>query len=195
MESWVEDGVTIDTLRFNLHAVHLRRVDWRKLSGIHNAVALALLGVAGSRLQVAEERVQVAIAFYRGLLQTVAEPQDRQLLTGFFEAYMHLSGEERLQVLHCLESLGSKEAEAVEQIWTPLHEEGFQEGLAKGEARGIARGYVEVVLRLVRKRLGELPPEVESSVRALPSAMVLDLADAVLDIQTTDQLRAWLAAH
>lgn len=110
LESWVEDGVTIDTLRFNFHAVHLRRVGWRKLSGIHNAVALALLGVAGSRLQVAEERVQVAIAFYRGLLQTVAEPQ-------------------------------------------------------------------------------------ESSVRALPSAMVLDLADAVLDIQTTDQLRAWLAAH
>ncbi|MGE5482527.1 MAG: Rpn family recombination-promoting nuclease/putative transposase [Bacteroidota bacterium] len=89
LESWVEYGVEIETLRFNFHAVHLRRIGWRELAGIGNPVALpvalALLGVAAGSLQDATERVQVAIAFYRGLVRTVNEPQDRQLLTAFFK--------------------------------------------------------------------------------------------------------------
>jgi hypothetical protein len=191
LETWVDDRIGIETLRYTFHAIHLSRVDWRELAGLRNPVALALLGVAGRRLDDSNARVKVTVEFYRRLIQAVTEPQDRQLLAGFFEAYMHLSGEERRRVLHCLESFGPEEVDPVEQIWTPLHEEGFQEGLAQGEARGI----VEVVLRLVRKRLGELPPDVESSVRALPPAKVLDLADALFEISTMEQLRAWLATH
>jgi hypothetical protein len=187
LESWVEYGVEIETLRFNFHAVHLRRVGWRELAGIGNPVALpvalALLGVAAGSLQDATERVQVAIAFYRGLVRTVNEPQDRQLLTAFFEAYMHLSGDERRRVRQVLESFDPKEAEAVEQIWTPLHE------------MGRAEGYVEVVLRQFRKRLGQVPADVESSVRALPPTKVLDLADALFEIDSTEHLRAWLATN
>ncbi|MGE5482528.1 MAG: DUF4351 domain-containing protein [Bacteroidota bacterium] len=87
----------------------------------------------------------------------------------------------------------------MEQIWTPLHEEGFQEGLARGEAKGLAdgmvKGYVEVVLRQFRKRLGQVPADVESSVRALPPAKVLELADALFEIDSTEHLRAWLATN
>ncbi|HHY94824.1 MAG TPA: DUF4351 domain-containing protein [Firmicutes bacterium] len=135
--------------------------------------------------------MQVAVGFYRGLVQSVVEPQDRQLLTGFFEAYMHLSGEERRRVRQVLESFSSKEAEVVEQIWTPLHEEGFQEGLAKGEAKG----YMEVILLQIRKRFGQVPPDVDTAIRALPAEQVLELAGVLFDISTLEQLRAWLIAH
>jgi len=180
LETWVDDRIGIETLRYTFHAIHLSRVDWRELTGLRNPVALALLGVAGRRLDDSNARVKVTVEFYRELVQAVVEPQDRQLLAGFFEAYMHLSGEERRHVRKVLESFFPKEAKAVEQIWTPLHE------------MGRAEGYLEVVLRLVRKRLGQVPPDVESAIHALPPDRVLDLAGALLDITTLAELRAWL---
>ena len=146
-----------------------------------------------------DARVQVAVEFYHGLIQAVDHPQDRQLLTGFFETYMHLSGDERQRVRKVLESTFPKEAKAVEGIWTPLHEEGFQEGLAKGEAKGmaegVAKGYVEVVLLLISKRFGPVPPDVDTAIRALPAEQVLDLAGALFEIMTLEQLRTCLVAH
>ncbi|MBE3576279.1 MAG: DUF4351 domain-containing protein [Limnochordales bacterium] len=182
LESWVDNRIGIETLRYTFYAIHLSRVGWRQLAGIRNPVALALLGVAGRRLNDSNARVQVTVEFYRALIQAVVEPQDRQLLAGFFEAYMQLSGEERQCAWKVLESLFPREAEAVEEIWTPLHE------------MGRAEGYLEVVLRLVRKRLGQVPPDIESSVRTLPPDKVLDLADALFEIGTIEQLQAWLAA-
>jgi hypothetical protein len=187
LEAWVDDRLGVETLRFTFYALHLRRVKWRELAGVHNPVALALLGVAGRRLGDSDERVQVAVGFYRGLVQSVVELQDRQLLTGFFEVYMHLSGEERRRVRQVLESFSPKEAEVVEQIWTPLHEEGFQEGLAKG--------YMEVILRQIRKRFGQLPPDVDTAIRALPAEQVLELAGVLFEIATLEELRVWLGAH
>ena len=75
----------------------------------------------------------------------------------------------------------------MEQIWTPLHEEGFQEGLAKG--------YMEVILRQIRKRFGQVPPDVGTAIRALPAEQVLELAGVLFEIATLKELRVWLGAH
>lgn len=109
-----------------------------------NPVALALMGVVGGWLHDSDERVQVAVKFSRRLVHAAMEPDDRQLLTGFFEAYMHLSDSERDGVWKVLEASYPRQAETVEQIWTPLHEKGFREGLAKG----LAQGHAEVLLVL-----------------------------------------------
>ena len=76
----------------------------------------------------------------------------------------------------------------MDQIWTPLHEMGRAEGLREG----LAKGYVEVVLLQLRKRFGQVPPDVDEAIRALPPDRVLDLAGALLDITTLAELRAWL---
>ncbi|HHV54430.1 MAG TPA: DUF4351 domain-containing protein [Firmicutes bacterium] len=56
-------------------------------------------------------------------------------------------------------------------------------------------GLVEVVLRQFRNRLGQVLADVESSVRALPPAKVLELADPLFEIGSTEHLRAWLATN
>lgn len=80
----------------------------------------------------------------------------------------------------------------MEQIWTPLHEMGRAEGFREGLAKGLAKGYAEVVLLQLRKRFGQVPPDVDTAIHALPPDRVLDLAGALLDITTLAELRAWL---
>jgi predicted transposase/invertase (TIGR01784 family) len=74
--------------------------------------------------------------------------------------------------------------------------EGRDEGLAQGRDEGLSQGRRQeaaaLVSRLLRRRLGEVPGDVESRVRALPLAELEALGEAVLDLRSLDELIAWL---
>ena len=67
-------------------------------------------------------------------------------------------------------------------------------GIEQGLAKGLAKGRSEVVLRQLRRRFGELPPEFPERIGHLASAHVDDLAEALLDFKSVDDLKAWLAS-
>lgn len=54
------------------------------------------------------------------------------------------------------------------------------EGVALGEARGEARGRAEIVLRILSRRFGALPPGVIARVRAVSVAELDHLVDRAL---------------
>jgi predicted transposase YdaD len=50
-----------------------------------------------------------------------------------------------------------------------------------------------LILRLLTRRVGELPPEVQSLVEALSLEQLENLGEALLDFTSTTDLDAWLA--
>jgi predicted transposase/invertase (TIGR01784 family) len=73
-----------------------------------------------------------------------------------------------------------------------LREEGRLQGLAEGEARGETKGMTQsardILLRLLSRRFGALPPEVTERIEAAERATLLGWTDAVLTAATLDEV-------
>ncbi|QSF48228.1 Rpn family recombination-promoting nuclease/putative transposase [Thermosynechococcus sp. TA-1] len=95
-------------------------------------------------------------------------------------------------------------AEVREEVYAEAREEGLQEGRAQGleegrqEGRqegleqGLQQGETLVVLRLLRRRFGELPAGLEERIRQLPAYEIEALAEALLDFTALEEVFAWL---
>ncbi|MFW6296057.1 MAG: DUF4351 domain-containing protein [Halothece sp.] len=64
--------------------------------------------------------------------------------------------------------------------------------MEKGIEQGAKREAVALALRLLHRRLGEIPPESEVRVQELSTEQAEALCEAVLDFQTQDDLVNWL---
>lgn len=86
---------------------------------------------------------------------------------------------------------------------TPLEEtRAYKELVAKGqrmgEARGEARGRlreVQLVLRLLQRRIGPVSKTHQERISALPIDDLETLGEALLDFTDPADLAAWLAVH
>lgn len=52
-----------------------------------------------------------------------------------------------------------------------------------------------MILRLLRRRLGDLPAEVEHRIDGLTLEQIDALTDTLLDLQSVDQVLAWLSRN
>jgi predicted transposase YdaD len=77
-----------------------------------------------------------------------------------------------------------------------LYIEKIQEAQQVGEARGRQEGRTEegqaLILRLLTRRVGNVPMEAEIRVKALPLERLEDLGEALLDFTQIGDLLAWL---
>ncbi|MDJ0747662.1 MAG: DUF4351 domain-containing protein, partial [Xenococcaceae cyanobacterium MO_167.B27] len=64
---------------------------------------------------------------------------------------------------------------------------------AQGKAEGIKEGEVSLVLRLLKKRIGQIKAEDESQITNLSVEQLEALGEALLDFSSRDDLIAWLA--
>jgi predicted transposase YdaD len=72
--------------------------------------------------------------------------------------------------------------------------QGRQEGRQEGMQEGRQEGEMELTLRQLRRRCGDLRPEQEASIRNMPLERLEALAEALLDFQGPADLAAWLSA-
>ncbi|MFN7898766.1 MAG: DUF4351 domain-containing protein [Synechococcaceae cyanobacterium] len=70
----------------------------------------------------------------------------------------------------------------------------YREIFGLGEQQGLLAGQLDITLRLPRRRCGGLSPEQDAQIRSLPRRKLEALAEALLDFQGPDDLKAWLAA-
>jgi predicted transposase/invertase (TIGR01784 family) len=63
------------------------------------------------------------------------------------------------------------------------------------EERGMAQGVQQTVLRLLNRRIGEVPPAVSSRLAALSTAELSDLSEAIFDLDSYADVEAWLTRH
>jgi hypothetical protein len=60
---------------------------------------------------------------------------------------------------------------------------------------GIIDAHVKTVLRMLNKKLGEVPIELQEQIRSFSIAELETLFDDLLDFNSTSDLVAWLSAH
>ncbi|MFN6513125.1 MAG: Rpn family recombination-promoting nuclease/putative transposase [Nostoc sp. CreGUA01] len=91
------------------------------------------------------------------------------------------------------EQLSRREVESMLDITlkqTRVYQEIKEEGLEEGR-----EATANIIIRLLTKRLGELPQEVRSLVAGLPLQLLEELGEALLDFTSVADLQAWLQAR
>jgi predicted transposase YdaD len=74
------------------------------------------------------------------------------------------------------------------QITTSWKEEGRAEGIVKGRLEGQSN----TILRLLDRKLGNLPEEIASHIQSLEPIQLDSLTEDLLDFQSLDDLQNWL---
>ncbi|WP_416674908.1 Rpn family recombination-promoting nuclease/putative transposase [Egbenema bharatensis] len=70
----------------------------------------------------------------------------------------------------------------------------YQEILQEGREEGRQQGEVAIILRLLNRRVGEIPVEVQEQIRHLGIPQLEALGEALLDFATIEDLLRWLEA-
>ena len=68
-------------------------------------------------------------------------------------------------------------------------------GREQGLEQGLKTGELEITMRLLQRRCGDLTPSQEARIHALPLPQLEALAEALLDFQAAADLEAWLATN
>ena len=74
-------------------------------------------------------------------------------------------------------------------------EKGRQEGRQEGRQQGRQQGQIELTMRLLNRRLGQLNPDTETQISELSMNKLEDLVEVLLDFSKAEDLTAWLQAN
>jgi predicted transposase YdaD len=98
-------------------------------------------------------------------------------------------------MVYKFERLSRSEVESMLGITITLKETRvYREIKEEGREEGVEQATVNLVIRLLTKRFGELSVEVRASISALPLPVLEDLSEALLDFTNLADLQAWLVA-
>jgi len=109
-----------------------------------------------------------------------------QLISGFVDTYLKLNQIEKIEFKKEVSTFSNPEQESVMQITTSWMEQGIEQGLTREK---------ELVLRQLKRKLGQINPELEIEIKALDIAKVELLGEDLLDFSTVDDLKAWLVSQ
>ncbi len=74
----------------------------------------------------------------------------------------------------------------------PLYEQDREAAIQQGEAIGLQKEASKLVLRLLNRRFGELPPHITETIQKLSVEKLEDLGEALLDFKSQADLINWL---
>lgn len=176
-------------LEFNYAVIQLNRLNWRDFLQHENPVASALMAKMNI---VPEDRPRVKSECLRLLATLRLNPARMQLISGFIDTYLRLTAEEEEIFRTEIARFIPEEREVVMQIVTSWMEEGLQRGLQQGLQQGRLEGELAVIIRLLRRRIATVDPELEERIRQLSLTQLEDLAEALLDFSDENDLVVWL---
>ena len=180
-------------LEFNYRVLQLNRLNWRDFLNQHNPVASALM----AKMQMApEDRPKVKAECLRLLVTLKLDPAKMQLISGFIDIYLNLDESEEQVFRDELGTIKSEEREQVMQIVTSWMktgiEQGRQEGLQEGRQEGLQRE-TDLILRQLKRKIGQLTPEIEAQVKGLEIEELENLGETLLDFEQLEDLTTWLS--
>jgi predicted transposase YdaD len=120
------------------------------------------------------------------------DPARMQLISGFIDTYLKLNREEERAFQASAQRTTGKERKKVMEIVTSWMKQGIRQGLKQGRQEGRQEGKIELVLRQLTRRCGEIGPRVQSRIRKLPLSKIEALAEALLDFKAANDLKTWL---
>jgi predicted transposase YdaD len=94
-----------------------------------------------------------------------------------------------------LETVDITQSRFYQEIIVEGLQEGRQKGLQEGLQKGLQEGEANLVIRQLRRRLGELPESQCSQIKSFPVSQLESLGEALLDFQGIDDLDDWLQKY
>jgi hypothetical protein len=171
-------------LKFSFTAIQLNRMNWRDFVRRPNPLASALM----AKMNIAsEDRAKVKLECLRLLATLHLDAAKMQLIAGFVDTYLRLNQDEQREFVREANVLEQAEKETVMQLTTSWKEEGIVEGLHRGKR--------EFLVRLLRRRFGEIPTALELRIDALDDDRLGEMVDAVLDFASIADAEAWVDRH
>jgi predicted transposase YdaD len=163
----------LKVLEFNYRVIQLNRLNWRDFLNQPNPLASALM----AKMQIApEDRPKVKAECLRLLVTLRLDSARMQLISGFIDTYLDLTSDEEQAFQAELGRIEPEEREGVMQIVTSW----------------MKQGQAFTVLRQLKRKFGELDPEVEVQIQRLESTQLEELSEALLDFEEVGDLTAWL---
>ncbi|MFB2892911.1 DUF2887 domain-containing protein [Aerosakkonemataceae cyanobacterium BLCC-F50] len=164
------------------------------------------LGIALMVLTIVDEEQAAAEARYllERAQQEVSEPQASRgiidtIATIMVYKFIDLTRQEVEAMLGFRLEESRVYREAKEEGLQEGRLEGLQEGRLEGRLEGLQEGQqqeaVNLVLRLLSRRFGNLSDEYRRRISSLPLSVLEDLSEALLDFSSMDDLSTWLEAH
>jgi hypothetical protein len=83
-------------------------------------------------------------------------------------------------------------AKAIQEGFDRGEVQGIAKGMAEGIAKGKKQGELDLILRLLTRKLGNLNPEITAKVTQLGLESLEKLGEALLDFKTQQDLETWL---
>jgi predicted transposase/invertase (TIGR01784 family) len=74
-----------------------------------------------------------------------------------------------------------------------IYQDILQQGLQQGRREGKQEGEVTVILRFLKRRVGEIDPILQEQIQGLSTKQLEELAEALLDFSSVADLMAWFA--
>ncbi|MGR3274126.1 DUF4351 domain-containing protein [Acaryochloris sp. 'Moss Beach'] len=168
-------------LDFSFVAIQLHRLNWRDFLQRRNPVAAALMPTMNVQTF---DRPVVKAECLRLLTNLRLDAKKVKVISQFIEAFLHLNAAEEQVLQTEMERMGLLERERITNLLTSTTQANQQQG-AKREA-------LSLVFRLLKRRVGDLNPDLEGQVRSLPVNQVEDLGEALLDFNNAEDLKNWL---
>jgi hypothetical protein len=178
----------LDVLRFRYRVIQLNRLNWRDFVRQANPVASALMARMG---MAAEERPRVKLECLRLLVTLRLDPARMRLISGFIDSYLRLNAQEELLFKQQATTLLDRtEQTKVMEITTSWQEKGIEIGRQEG-----LRRERRLIVRMMRKQWGPLPPELEARLDRLSFEELDALGEAFVDFASIEDLKNWLSTH
>ena len=121
-----------------------------------------------------------------------------ELVSNLF-AMLELNKEKRQELTKEDKELIMKLSPIYKARLNEVKQEGISEGIQKGVQQGVKQGIQQeatlLIVRLLKRKIGELSPNLESRVMGLPINVLEDLGEALLDFNSVDDLINWLNNH
>lgn len=179
----------MSVLSFNFLTLELKKHNWRDYIKSKNPVAAALL----SKMVYQEnEKVYVKLEFLRMLVNMELDPARMMLLTGFFETYLRLNETEERMLEKEIGKIDQKEADKMIELTTSWEEKGKTKGRIEGKIEGKLEGQATILIKLLKKKFGNIPADIDAQVKTLSEAKLQHLAEAIFDLETIDDVRIFL---
>lgn len=168
-------------LEFNYAVIQLNQLNWRDFLRQQNPVASVLM----AKMNIApEELPRVKFECLRLLATLRLNPARMQLISGFIDTYLKLNTVEEEIFRTDINQIAPEEQEVVMQIVTSWMEQGIEQGKQE-EA-------IALILRQLPRRVGTVEPELQERVRQLSLTQLENLAEALLDFSSSEDLVTWL---
>lgn len=181
--------------RFQFRVIQLNRLRWRDYISTPNPAATALL----SKMQIAgRDRVRVKLQCLRLIATLRLDPARSQLIAGFVQTYLRMTGLELVQLQKEAGLLPREEQTTMLTLtneWIELGKElGKELGIVQGIEQGIEQGVIEaerrLILRLGTKRFGEPNQATQTALESATLPRLEVLADRLLEVESWAELMA-----